>query len=487
MGEQSFELPRLMIAAPHGKSGKTVLTTGLLRALKDRGLSVQPFKKGPDYIDPGWHAVACGSRSRNLDSCFMDAPTMRRVLRDASVGADLALIEGAHGLFDGSDAAGTSSSAEVAKRTATPVVLVVDTTRMTRTTAAVVLGCMHLDPDVTLAGVILNRVHGPRHENTIRTSIERYCGVPVLGAVPKDERLLLPDRHLGLVSSVEVGTADSFVSGVADVLGEHIDFEALLAVASSAPALTCPSEPLFASLRIDARDKERVKIAVVRDRAFNFYYEENLHALEAAGADLVFVDSMNDLGLPDDIDGFYVGGGFPEVFASQLQANVSFRTSVKRAIEAGVAGYAECGGLMYLTRTMHTDEGAFSMVGAFDAEVRMERNRQGHGYANVVARDEHPWFAAGTKVVGHEHHHSKVTVAKGECSFAFDNQRGRGIEDAKDGLCLNRTVAGYTHVNAIASPVWASGFVEAARAYKAERRKSREPRMLEPFFVLKRA
>lgn len=474
MDERAFELPRLMIASPHGKSGKTVLVTGMLRVLKERGVSVQPFKKGPDYIDPGWHSIACGVRSRNLDSFFMDAPTMCRVLCDAAAdtAADLALIEGAHGLFDGSDVAGSSSSAEVAKRSATPVVLVVDTTRMTRTTAAIVLGCMQLDPDVSIAGVILNQVHGSRHENLVRRCIEHYCGVPVLGAVPKDDRLMLPDRHLGLVSSAEIEAADAFTAGVAATVKDFIDFDALLDSAATAPAMTDAADSPFAALTVAAQGRERVKLAVVRDRAFNFYYEENLRALEAAGADLVFVDSMSASELPAEADGFYIGGGFPEVFAAELEANVSFRESVHRAVEVGKAGWAECGGLMYLARTLRTSAGSFAMAGAFNADVHMEADRQGHGYAAVRARAEHPWLPTGAQLLGHEHHHSQVTFAGGESAhaFAFDNERGHGIAAGRDGLCRNRTVAGYTHVNAIASPSWAGAFVDAARAYRAEQR-----------------
>lgn len=474
MDGRAFELPRLMVASPHGKSGKTVLVTGMLRVLKERGVNVQPFKKGPDYIDPGWHSVACGVRSRNLDSFFMDAPTMRRVLCDAAAdaSADLALIEGAHGLFDGSDVEGSSSSAEVAKRSATPVVLVVDVTRMTRTTAAIVLGCMQLDPDVSIAGVILNRVHGSRHENLVRKSIEHYCGVPVFGAVPKDDRLMLPDRHLGLVSSAEIEAADAFAADVAATVKGSIDFDALLDSAAAALAITDAADSPFEALAAAARGRDRVKLAVVRDRAFNFYYEENLRALESAGADLVFVDSMSASELPDDVDGFYIGGGFPEVFAAELEANASFRESVRRAVEVGKAGCAECGGLMYLARTLRTSAGSFAMAGVFNADVHMEANRQGHGYTAVSARAEHPWLPAGARLLGHEHHHSQVSLAEGEHAhaFAFDNERGRGIAGARDGLCCNRTVAGYTHVNAIASPSWAASFVDAARAYRAEQR-----------------
>ncbi len=460
--EGSFILPRVMIAALHGRSGKTVIVAGILRALKNRGIDVQPFKKGPDYIDPGWHSAAAGRNSRNLDCFFMDAAAIKAVMHDASKGARLALVEGAMGLYDGSDVAGSSSSAEVAKQTTTPVILVIDVTRMTRTTAALVLGCMDFDPDVHIAGVILNRIRGKRHEKQIRLAIEEYCGIPVLGAIPENDLLALSDRHLGLVTSVEAGDSNEFLNGVAALMEEHCDIDAIVRIADDTSALQYA--PLPQPARIAGEDA--VKIAVVRDRAFHFYYAENLQALQQAGAELVYVDSMTDTELPKDICGLYVGGGFPEVFAQQLQENTSFRNSVKTSIDNGIACCAECGGLMYLARTLRTGDSAFEMVGAFDVDIQMETERQGHGYAVVEATGNHPWLAAGSILLGHEHHHSHTVGKSDDMSFAYRNQRGRGISDKMDGLCVKRTVASYLHVNAIASPAWAEGFVSAAVDYR---------------------
>ncbi|MEG0303029.1 MAG: cobyrinate a,c-diamide synthase [Gordonibacter sp.] len=464
--ERACALPRVMIAAPHGRSGKTVVVAGLLRALRNRGVEVQPFKKGPDYIDPGWHSVAAGRCSRNLDCFFMDAGAIRSVLVGASAGAQIALVEGAMGLFDGSDLAGSSSSAEVAKQTATPVILVLDVTRMTRTAAALVRGCMDFDPDVNVVGVILNRVHGTRHEARLREAIEHYCGIPVVGIIPEDERLCLGDRHLGLVSSAEVETADSFVESVASVIEEHVDLDVLLQLAASAPALE-HTAPLFPSVGAPSRESvERVKIAVVRDEAFNFYYEENLQALEQAGARLEYVDSLADPALPTDACGIYIGGGFPEVFARELQANASFRESVRSGIENGMAGWAECGGLMYLARTLRTGGSSFDMAGVFAFDVQMEAERQGHGYVVATTCANHPWLSAGIVLKGHEHHYSHVVDAADDLTFSLVDRRGCGIVDKRDGVCRNRCVAGYVHVNALASPQWAPGFVAAARAYE---------------------
>ena len=281
-----------MIAAPYGKSGKTVVVSGLLRALKNQGVDVRPYKKGPDYIDPGWHTLACGRQSRNLDPFFMNGEQMRSVMKAASRDARISIVEGAMGLHDGSDLEGSTSSAHVAKLTDTPVVLVVDVTRMTRTTAAVVLGCMHLDPELVVAGVILNRVRGKRHETRIREAIEHYCGIPVVGAIPDDERLVLPDRHLGLVTALETEAAEDFLDGAASVIAEHVDWDLLYQIADSAPPFELEASPCEENPDTAGVCRETVNIAVVRDDCFSFYYQENLDALVATGAHLMFVNSL---------------------------------------------------------------------------------------------------------------------------------------------------------------------------------------------------
>ena len=464
-------LPRLMIAAPSGRSGKTVTTMGVMRALTSAGIDVRPFKKGPDYIDPGWHFLACGKTSRNLDSKFMSDETMRSVLGDVASDGDVAIIEAAMGFYDGSDLEGSSSSANVAKATGTPVVLVIDATRMTRTVAAIVMGCMHFDPDVRIAGVIVNHVRGKRHATRIREAVEHYCGIPVVGMIPESAELIIPDRHLGLVNGVEYDPADAFLDGVAEVIRENVDLSLLMDIArSAAPLRFVPYEYPRADLPMG----ESVTVAVVRDKAFNFYYEENLQALEAAGANLIFVDALSDQSLPADIDGLYIGGGFPESYSAELEANSSFRASVATAIGAGIACVAECGGLMYLTRGIIVDGVHHRMVGAFDLDVELMQERQAHGYSVVSVRTEHPWLKEGETLVGHEHHHSKVLGVCDAIPFGYELVRGKGTFGKKDGLCKNRTVASYLHVNAIASPQWAVGFVEAAAQYKAEREAERQ-------------
>ena len=459
-----------MIAALYGKCGKTVIASGIARALTKRGVTVQPYKKGPDYIDPGWHSIAAGRRSRSLDSFFMKEHELDAVLLDAGQGADVGIIEGAMGFYDGSDLVGSSSSAEVAKQTSTPVVIVVDCTRMTRTTAALILGCIHFDPDVHIAGVIANRVRGARHEARIRETVEHYCGVPVIGAVPYDERLDLADRHLGLVTAVETQTAGDFLDGVAEVIEEHVDLDKFLEITQSAPPLRNEKLHFPVAPKLAASGEEAPTIAVIRDTSFSFYYQENFDALEAAGAKLVFIDSMKDAALPEGACGLYVGGGFPEVFAAKIQANQALRENVKAAIESGIACCAECGGLMYLGRSLIVDGEHFEMVGAFDFDVEMCKERQGHGYAVARTTANHPWLEEGTVINGHEHHHSRVLAEQVAPLYAYENERGNGVGNKHDGFCIQRTVAAYIHLNAIATPQWAPAFVDAALEYRDMRK-----------------
>lgn len=519
-------LPRVMIAAPHGKSGKTVLTLGLLRALCRRGLVVQPFKKGADFIDPGWHTVAAGRTSRNLDRYFMEPDQIRVVIHEASSGADVGVIEAAMGLYDGMDAEGSTSSAEIAKITNTPVILVLDVTRMTRTAGALVLGCCAFDPDVRIAGVILNHVRGERQRKLITEVIERTCNIQVVGTVPGDARLNVPDRHLGLVTSGETGERERLLDGIADVVEEWVDLDAVRAIAASAgelpdaagaellvamgakrantegsssavkagssevtvAALTDTADtgradvvqaalPSITDIGLtsgypgDAKSEPAIRatIAVIRDEVFPFYYPENLAALEHAGAKLVFVRSLKDNALPSDIDGLYVGGGFPEVFAAQLQANEGLRKSIREHAEQGLPVYAECGGLMFMGQHLVYQGESYDMAGVLDFDTVVQDKQMAHGYARAVVREGVGWLEPGSVLVGHEHHHSQVIHLNPNLQFAYAMKRGRGIMPGFDGVCTGNVVAGYLHVNALASPAWAPSFVDAAERYRISR------------------
>lgn len=460
------QIPRLMVAAIQGRSGKTTFTIGLLNALKRRGLAVQPFKKGPDYIDPSWATVASGIPCRNLDRVMMTPEQITHTFCQAARDKDLAVIEGAMGIFDGLDTEGSNSSAELAHLLATPVLLVVSGQRITRSVAALVNGVVQFDPRIRIAGVILNQVARPRHERIMRGSIEKYCDVPILGALPKAADIEIPDRHLGLIPAGEQDALLSRIDRLGSLVAEYCDLDRIIELAHSAGVL---SDPLPPAEKIILADPP--KIGVFRDRAFSFYYPENLEALEEAGAELVMLDAMTD-GALGAIDGLYIGGGFPEILAAELEANVPLRRAVRDAAEAGMPIYAECGGLMYLSQAIITDEGRYPMAGVFPFDVSMEKRPQGHGYAIQETTEANPFFPQGLEVRGHEFHHSMVRWPKAEDrgTYGYLTKRGKGARmsalEARDGLVYKNTLAAYHHLHARSAESWAPSFVAKARAYQ---------------------
>jgi len=382
--------------------------------------------------------------------------------------ADALLMEGNRGLFDGLDAQGTYSTAELAKLLTTPVVLVLDCTMTTRTAAAQVMGCQHFDPQVNLAGVILNHVARPRHETILRSSIERYCGIPVLGAVPRLKCAVFPERHMGLVPPPEHRAAVRAVQAAQDLAERYLDLPGLWQVASQAPPLTTVHRSLYPS----AEPHPQVRVGVVRDAAFQFYYPENLEALEVAGARLVFVNALTDPGLPPDLDALYLGGGFPETNAPGLAGNDTFLTSVRRAAERDLPIYAECGGLMYLGRSIQTLEGqSYPMVGLLPYDFLMGKSPQGHGYTILEVVAENPYFPRGTRLKGHEFHYSRLHPEPGpEACLAFTMTRGAGICGHRDGFVYKNVLATYTHLHALGAPDWAPALVRQAREHQQRRR-----------------
>ena len=470
--KQLGNVPRLLIAAPQGRSGKTTITVGVLAALTARGLKVQPFKKGPDFIDPSWLTRVAGRTCRNLDSYLMNKETIRSSFAAHSQGADISIIEGAMGLYDGVDIEGSGSAAEIAKTVQAPVILVLNCTRMTRSAAAMVMGYKMFDPDVNLAGVILNNVARSRHINILTASIEKYCGVPVLGAMPKGTQYTIPDRHLGLVPAGENESLHQATARLAAAAEEHLNLDAILETAGTAPALEV-SSPVPAAIPAIKRAHEctaksdRPLIGIIMDRAFSFYYPENLEALADAGAELVAVDAINDRQLPD-IDALFIGGGFPEIMADKLQENAPLRGQIKNAVERGLPVYAECGGLMYLGRSIAWNNQVYQMVGALPFDVELTKKPQGHGYMEVEVCCANPYFPLGTKIVGHEFHHSKVVnLDKEKVSFVYNVKRGWGIDGCQDGLVYKNVLASYNHLHALAVPAWAESLVKQAQNYKS--------------------
>jgi cobyrinic acid a,c-diamide synthase len=460
----SSALPRVLIAGLAGSTGKTLVACGLTRALARRGLVVAPFKKGPDYIDPAWLGVAAGRPARTLDGFLMSADAILGSLA-ATEGADLALIEGNRGLFDGLDARGTFSTAELAKQVQAPVVLVVDVTKATRTVAALVLGCRLLDREVPLRGVVLNRVGSARQERLIRAAIASTSGVPVLGAIPRLSASFLPSRHLGLVTPGEHTERDGALQALADVIDCHLDVAGIAALAREAPDLTLPAPAPAGARRRPGRVPAR--IGILRDAAFSFYYPENLAALVAAGATLVPFSPLADAEVPD-IDALYAGGGFPEAHAAALADNVRLRAALATRIAAGLPVWAECGGLMYLAAGLHVRGRRFPMVGALPVEIEQTARPQGHGYVEAEVVGPNPFLAPGTRLRGHEFHYSRLRDAL-PAGTVLALRRGVGLGQRRDGLVVGRIFASYLHVFAPGAPAWAPAFVAAAREARVGR------------------
>ena len=422
-------------------------------------MSVQPFKKGPDYIDPSWLRVACGRDCSNLDSFLMAENVLLASFARTSRGADLALVEGAMGLFDSPEADGKGSGAAVARMLGTPIVLVVNAARMTRSVAAMVSGYQHFEPGTPIAGVILNQVSGKRHRDKLTSAVESHCGLPVLGAVPRDAELRITERHLGLIPSAESEEAESVVGHICDRLTPYLDLDGIMRVAREASEwLISPGAPVKAKAPV-------CRIGVVTDRVFSFYYPENLEALREAGADVVLLDALSDHALPE-IDGLYIGGGFPELYAAELETNEQLRRDIARRIEDGLPTYAECAGLMYLCHAIRWQDRRYEMVGVVPAEVVVSKRPQGHGYVEVETAAENPWFPPGLVLRGYEFHHSTL-IAAGPLATAYKVRRGHGIDGHVDGVFYKNLFASYTHLHALATPQWARSFVALALKHQA--------------------
>jgi cobyrinic acid a,c-diamide synthase len=426
---------------------------------------VRAFKKGPDYIDAAWLSWASAAPARNLDSWMMGFDGAVRSFAGYASEDGFNLVEGNRGLFDGVDIAGTHSTAELAKAIHAPIVLVMDCTKMTRTAAAIVLGCQHLDPDAQIAGVILNHVNGKRHEMVIREAIESTCGIPVVGVLPKLRSDALPARHLGLVTP-EDHSCIAELHSLLDQVASKLDLSLIRQIASSVDALPSPAQFATAVASTGANDPN-VRVAVIRDAAFSFYYEENIEALRQAGAEVVFASALSSSALPEDIDAVYIGGGFPEVHAARLEANASLRDSLAKAAEHGLPIYAECGGLMLLSRSIQWKGRHYSMSNVFPFDIETSSAPQGHGYVEMVVDTLNPYYPVGTVLRGHEFHYSRIAPQSEMPNGACALRRGVGVYGGRDGLMKMNVWASYTHVHATATPEWARGIINLARRHRA--------------------
>lgn len=463
----------LLISSPQGRSGKTTISLGLCAAFKRRGLSVQPFKKGPDYIDPSWLTAVAGRECRNLDLFLIPENKFLISFRRACQGADIAIIEGAMGLYDGLDSPEYGTTAEIARLLKIPVILVVNTTRMTGSIAAMVSGYQNFQPDINIAGVILNNVSGSRHEDKLKNSVERYCRTPVVGSIPRDSELNISERHLGLIPFPESEESEGALERICLKLESHLDLDRILAIARTFKAphpiplpnreretveFPLPPGPEPCWYRAGERGSKagKVRIGILRDRVFNFYYPENLEALREAGAEVICVNSLKDR-LPD-IDGLYIGGGFPEFFLEELEGNSRLRQDIYEAVEASLPVYAECAGLMYLCRAIFWKDHRYEMVGIIPAKVEICERPQGHGYVVAEVVRENPFLPVGLTVRGHEFHHSSISSLD-SLQFAYRMKRGHGIDGKWDGIVYKNLFAAYTHIHALSTPQWAEAFV----------------------------
>jgi len=462
-------MAHLFISAAHKSSGKTTVTLGLCRALRKRGERVQAFKKGPDYIDPIWHRLASGHPSYNLDFHMMDRAEITGLFQRHARQATVSIIEGNKGLYDGMDLEGSNSNAALAKQLKAPVVLVLDTQGMTRGVAPLILGYQSFDKDVRIAGVILNKVGGPRHEEKLRAVIERYTDVKILGAVRTDPRLAIVERHLGLVPGNEAEAAEERIEAIAARVAEQVDLDAVMALARTAPPLGATDEMVVQPHVAEPR----LKLAYAQDRAFGFYYHEDLDTLRDAGVDLVRVDTLTNTALPA-CDGLIIGGGFPEMFAEGLAANAGLRGDIKHAVEAGLPVYAECGGLMYLSRSLSWDGPPYDMVGVVPGDVIMGSRPVGRGYAVLEETPDSLWPAQPQEIPAHEFHYSHLENLPADLKFAYRVLRGHGIADSRDGYVYKRLLASYCHRRGSGPQGWIKPFLDQARAYRSNKDAARK-------------
>jgi cobyrinic acid a,c-diamide synthase len=460
-------MPRLLISAAHKSSGKTTVSIGLCSAFRARGTKVQPFKKGPDYIDPMWLSVASGRPCRNLDFFMMGQNEIVAEFQRHSAGADVSLIEGNKGLYDGLNLDGSNSNAALARLLQAPVVLVIDARGMTRGIAPLILGYQAFDRNINIAGVILNNLGGARHESKLRAVIEHYTDVPVIGAVHHDKRLEIVERHLGLMPSNEADAATRRVNEIGEVVGAQVDLDKLLEIASSAPLLPALAHP--SAVAPSPVSLAKVRIGWAKDKAFGFYYADDLDALRAAGAELVALDTLRDPHLPE-VDGLFIGGGFPELFMNELEANTTLRAEIGRAIENGMPVYAECGGLMYLARTLTWHGEKRNMVGVIPGDVVMHEKPVGRGYVRLNETGENPWpTSVGSSPVpevhGHEFHYSSLdNLDTSGLKYAYEVKRGHGIDGHHDGIVYKNLLASYAHLRSLGAYNWAARFVAFVRS-----------------------
>ncbi|MHB8986197.1 MAG: cobyrinate a,c-diamide synthase, partial [Eubacteriales bacterium] len=453
---------RVIVAGIKSGAGKTTIATGLMAALAGRGLQVQGFKVGPDYIDPGFHAAVTGRPSRNLDSFFLPEETLVEIYLRSAATADVSVIEGVMGLHDGRAGSGAGSTAEIARTLKSPVLLVVDVSSMGQSAAAMVLGYAGLDPRVRIAGVILNRVSGQRHREIVQEAIERVTGIPVVGCLGRDAGLELPSRHLGLTPAVETAGLSAVLDRLAVVVSEALDLDRIMAIAGTAGELAPPARLLFGRLP----PAGRLPVAVAMDTAFNFYYQDGLDYLESLGAELLPFSPLTAPRLPEGAAGLIIGGGFPEMFLPELSANVSLHEDLRRKAAGGLPVYAECGGLMYICRGIKDLEGRYwPVAGLVPAVCGMQKRLAGMGYRQAVTQRPGILGPAGMTLRGHEFHYSNLEAEEDLPPAYFLTEKNQ-----PEGYSKGQVLASYLHLHWAGNPEAAQNFLAACRKYAGKNR-----------------
>jgi len=459
-----------MISAPKKSSGKTIISLGILHNFLEKGQNIQSFKKGPDYIDPMWLKLASKKECYNLDPYLMGNEGCLDAFCKHGIKTGKVMIEGNHGLHDGMSLDGSDSSAGLANLLDSPVLLVINSRGMNRGAAALVTGMQKLTPEPNIVGVILNHVRSLRQEDKQKLAIEKHCGIPVVGSIPRDETVTIPERYLGLTTVEEMESAEKVIIRAGDLVSEYCDMdyiESLFKEDSNLDFIEKDEE-------ISAKDLS-INIGIFSDSAFCFYYPENLEALRNQGANFYFINSLNDSKLPD-LDGIYIGGGFPESFFDEISSNYKLLNEINDRVRSGLPVYAECGGLIYLSEYAHFKGKKYKLAGVLPFEIGFQKSPVGYGYVNLKSRFQSRWYDENKSINAHEFHYSKPLFEKkikpksssnsSSERFQFDVTRGYGIDGKKDGILHQNVFASFSHMHSSANPDWAKNFLEIASEYR---------------------
>jgi cobyrinic acid a,c-diamide synthase len=463
-----IKIPRIVIAGTNSGCGKTTITTGIMAALIKKGLKVQPFKVGPDYIDPMFHSFITGKYSRNLDSWMLGEDKVSYLFAKNSIDSDISVIEGVMGIFDGFGGyTKEGSTAHVSKIIKAPVILVVNGEGTSLSLAALIKGFIEFDKEIAIKGVIINNIKTESHYKLLKEIIEDNLNIVVVGYLPKTDKYSLTSRHLGLIPSGEIEGLKGKLDLLSEDISKTIDLELLLKIADDAPQLE--ESPFKLSISINKENEVRPRIAVALDKAFNFYYKDNLDLLELLGAELLYFSPIEDTKLPEAIDGLYIGGGYPEVYAQELESNVSMREDLKRNIENGLPTYAECGGLMYMSDSIDDKAGnPYKMVGVIPGKSEMTASLQRFGYVELEISGGNVLTDKDCRVRAHEFHYSTTAVEEklATCYTVMKQRKSKVVYSWKCGYEKNNLLAGYPHIHFWANPDLAKGFINSCKKYR---------------------